>query len=198
MTRPERIRNELVDEFGLWFLIKEDYACHFRDWTRPGFRAMTVYRFGTWARGLESFLLMAIFYSVYLRLQRYIRNSYGIEISAKSKIGRRLHIGHQNGIVVHEYATIGDDCRILQGATLGAGADFSQDTAPVLGNRVEVGPGAMIIGKVQIGDDVRIGPNAVVMHDVPANTSVIAPPSRFLPRPAVGKPQDEAPKTAVV
>ena len=34
---------------------------------------------------------------------------------------------------------------------------------PTLGDRVDVGAGAMILGKVKVGDDARIGANAVVM-----------------------------------
>jgi serine O-acetyltransferase len=184
VRRPERISNELIRELGLWFLIKEDFNNHYRDWTRPGFRAMVVYRFGAWTRGLRSLVLMAITHRIYISLHRYIRNHYGIELSWRAKIGRRFHIGHQHAIVIHQWATIGDDCTVRQGVTLGVGAEFSPESAPVLGNRVDIGAGAMIIGKVRIGDDVRIGPNAVVMHDVPSNTSVIAPPARYLPRPA--------------
>ena len=33
---------------GFWTLIKEDYIVNGRDWTRPGFRAMFMYRFGVW------------------------------------------------------------------------------------------------------------------------------------------------------
>jgi serine O-acetyltransferase len=192
VRRPERITNELIREFGLWFLIKEDFNNHYRDWTRPGFRAVAVYRFGAWSRGLKSLLLMAITHRIYISLHRYIRNHYGIELSWRAKIGRRFHIGHQHGIVIHQWATIGDDCTVRQGVTLGVGADFSPETAPVLEDRVDIGAGAIIIGKVRVGSDVRIGPNAVVMHDVPSNTTVIAPPARYLPRPAAqGEPSAE-------
>jgi serine O-acetyltransferase len=183
MRKPERAVNELIKEFGLWFLIKEDFNSHARDWTRPGFRAMVVYRFGTWALGLRPYLVRAVVYRFNKVFQRYVRNHYGIEMSAKAKIGRRFQIGHQGAIVIHEFATIGDDCLIRQGVTLGAGIEFSVETAPTIGDRVAFGAGAMIIGKVRIGDDAKIGPNAVVMQDVPADATVMPPLARILPRP---------------
>jgi serine O-acetyltransferase len=62
--------------------------------------------------------------------------------------------------------------------TIGATTLQRIDIAPVLGDRVEIGAGASIIGRVTVGDDARIGPNSVVMSSVPP-----APPSSP-PRPA--------------
>ncbi|WKL57347.1 hypothetical protein Q1W73_17040 [Asticcacaulis sp. ZE23SCel15] len=181
-----RWENPLIEAVGLGKLIKEDFNQHHRDWTRPGFRALAVYRFGTWARSRTSKPVRMAASLLHLLLFRHVRNHYGIEISYKCKIGRRFEIGHQHGIVIHEYATIGDDCVIRQGATLGIGgitrATPVEETAPVIGDRVDIGAGVMIIGKVTIGDDVNIGPNAVILSDVPANTTVLAPFPKILPR----------------
>ena len=35
-----------VEKTTLWQLVSEDYDANGRDWTRPGFRALAVYRFG--------------------------------------------------------------------------------------------------------------------------------------------------------
>jgi serine O-acetyltransferase len=40
---------------------------------------------------------------------------------------------------------------------------------PVIGNRVRIGPGAVFVGGVEVGDDAMIGPNAVVFAEVVAN-----------------------------
>ena len=56
------------------------------------------------------------------------------------------------------------------------------ENAPTLGNRVDVGAGAILMGNVVIGDDVRIFPNAVVMTNVPANSTVVSPVSRIMTR----------------
>jgi len=54
--------------------------------------------------------------------------------------------------------------------------------APVIGNRVDIGAGAKILGPIRIGDDAVIGANAVVVHDVPAGAVAVGIPARVLPR----------------
>lgn len=182
-----RIDNALMQEFGLRALVREDFAVHGRDWSKPGFRAVAVYRFGIWARTRRSGALRFIAALVHRYVNRFVRNVYGIEISFNATIGRRFCVGHQGGIIVHQFAVIGDDCIIRQGVTLGIGGvsrgNSGPETAPELGDRVDIGAGAVVVGKVRIGDDVNIGPNAVVMVDVPPFTTVIAPPARFIQRP---------------
>lgn len=165
---------------GLFELIREDYRAHRRDWTMPGFRAVTVHRFGVWTRGLHPRLFRMPFSFIYNTLYRYVRNHYSIELPVSAKVGRRLVIGHQGGIVIHWLSQIGDDCTIIQNVTLGAASPETINRAPVLGNRVLVGCGAAIIGGVVIGDDVRIGPNAVVTMNIPAGSTVMAPPPRVV------------------
>lgn len=173
---------------GFWALVKEDHLVNGKDWTRPGFRAMFMYRFGVW-RMRRSKLVRIPLSVIYRWMHRRVRNRYGIELHYTATIGRRLRIGHQHGIVIHEHATIGDDCTIRQGVTIGAATDGSYRDAPVLGNRVDVGAGAIILGKVTIGDNARIGPNAVVMMSVPANSTAFAQPARIIspPNPATSR-----------
>lgn len=184
------------NDVSLWELIKEDHRTHYSDWTRPGFRAMAVYRFGHWAMKRKSYTLRRLLSVIHRTAFRFVRNVYGIEIRPTATIGRRFHIGHQGAIVVHAHAIIGDDCLIRQGATLGIGglergADF-ETSGPIIGNRVDIGAGAMIVGRLTIGDDVNIGPNAVVLVNVPSNSTVLPPPARILPRP----PQGAAPQAS--
>lgn len=168
--------------FGtLYWQIREDWDVHYRDWTRPGFRALAVQRFGAMLTDRKRGVLSWILSRLYLRMFRYIRNHYGIELHATTIIGRRFHIGHQSGIVIHENAVFGDDCRIIQNVTIGgSGRSSRHGEAPKFGNRVKIGAGAAIIGKVVIGDDVSIGPNVTVMTNIPGGTTVCAPPPRLI------------------
>jgi len=114
-------------------------------------------------------------------MYRYVRNHYGIELPATTKVGRRLLLGHQSGIVIHPHAEIGDDCMIRQNVTIGAATpDRVLQEAPTLGNGVQVGVGAVIVGRVTIGDGVRIGPTAVVLTNVAAGASVFVVPPRII------------------
>ena len=183
MRLPPRIENSLIAEVGLTALLREDLRNHYGDWTRPGFRAIATYRLGAWARQLKNPILRASLSLIHRSAFRFVRNIYGIELYYTAKIGRRLHIAHQGAIVIHEHVTICDDCIIRQGVTIGIGGlDRNWDAIrPKIGNRVDIGAGAMIVGSIRIGDDVRIGPNAVVIIDVPPNTTALAPPARLLP-----------------
>lgn len=169
-----------TNDMGLWEQIKEDWIAHKSDWTEPGFRAVAVYRFGVWRMKIQPKLLRAPFSLLYRALYRKIRNTYGIDLPYTVKLGRRVIIEHQNDIVIHGYSTIGDDCIIRQGVTLGNRYLDRPLEAPKLGQRVNVGAGAKILGNVTIGDDVNIGANAVVLSDIPSGKTVVGIPAKII------------------
>jgi serine O-acetyltransferase len=171
---------------GLFAQIKEDWIAHGRDWTRPGFRAVAAYRFGVWRMGLKPKILRAPFSMIYRLMYRKCRNRYGIELPYSAKLGRRVVIEHQNGIVIHGDACIGDDCIIRQGVTIGNRTLDRPLDAPKLGKRVNVGAGAKILGAVTIGDGANIGANAVVLEDVPAGALAVGVPAKIIVRSSAG------------
>ncbi|MCC6239869.1 MAG: serine acetyltransferase [Phycisphaerales bacterium] len=176
----ERTTDSDSAPIGFWKQLGEDYRRHDGKLTKPGLHAIWVYRLGH--RSLTGPPIVRIALKlVYKPMHWWVRNFYGIELPETTQVGRRFRIGHQSGIVIHHNSIIGDDCMIRQNCTLGAGSGASSDKGPVLGNRVEMGAGAVIIGGVKIGDDVRIGPNAVVMMNVPDRAMVVAPPPRVIP-----------------
>ena len=167
---------------GLWQQIKEDWVAHGRDWTKPGFRAVAVQRFGVWRMTLEPKLLRAPFSILYRALYRKVRNVYGIDLPYTVKLGRRVIIEHQSAIVIHGNCCIGDDSIIRQGVTLGNRYLERPLEAPSLGDRVNVGAGAKILGNVTIGDDANIGANAVVLSDIPSGQTAVGIPAKILAR----------------
>ena len=173
---------------GLWQQIQEDWIAHGRDWTKPGFRAVAVQRFGVWRMKVEPKLLRAPLSILYRSLYRKIRNTYGIDLPYTVKLGRRVVIEHQSAIIIHGYCTIGDDCIIRQGVTLGNRYLDKPLESPQLGDGVNVGAGAKILGKVNLGDDVNIGANAVVLSDIPAGQTAVGIPAKMI---AAKKNQDQ-------
>jgi len=111
-----------------------------------------------------------------------VRNHYGIELPASATLGRRIRISHQGGIVIHEFAVLGDDVLVRQSCTIGAAGDASWEQAPVIESGVQLGAGSVIVGRVRVGRNARIGPNAVVTRDVAPGALVVAPQSRVLER----------------
>jgi serine O-acetyltransferase len=165
---------------GLWQQIKEDWDAHGRDWTKPGFRAVAVQRFGVWRMMIQPKLLRAPLSILYRALYRKIRNVYGIDLPYTVKLGRRVVIEHQGAIVIHGYCFIGDDSIIRQGVTLGNRYLERPFEAPKLGARVNVGAGAKILGNVTIGDDANIGANAVVLSDIPPGKTAVGIPAKII------------------
>lgn len=152
---------------GLLAQIREDWHANGKDWTKPGFRALAVHRFGVWRMGVHPKILRAPFSLVYRMLYRRCRNIYGIELPYSAKVGRGVIIEHQGGIVIHGASAIGDRCVIRQGCTLGIRNMADLGGAPTLDDGVELGAGSVILGRIMIGANARIGANAVVLTDVP-------------------------------
>jgi serine O-acetyltransferase len=75
--------------------------------------------------------------------------------------GPGLCLIHRGPVVVHEFARVGDNCTVRHCVTIGQGIG-TPGRAPVIGNNVFIGPGAVIIGDVRIADDIAIGANSVV------------------------------------
>jgi len=162
-------------------ICREDYVANDCNWSRAGLRALVVHRFGNFRMHVGRPWRLPLSF-IYMRLFLRVRNHYGIEIPYTARIGRHVVIEHQHGIVIHGASVIGDGCILRQGVTLGNRRLDRPLEAPVLGQRVNVGAGAKILGGVHVGDGASIGANAVVVDDVPAGVTVVGIPARPLPR----------------
>ena len=160
--------------------IVEDWKANGRDWTKPGFQALAVHRFGNWRMCIGPKLLRGPFSVLYRALYVGVRNFYGIELPYTARVGRRVVVEHQGDIVIHGHSSLGDDCVVRQGVTLGNRSQTEPFAAPRLGNRVNVGAGAKILGEVIIGDDAQIGANSVVLTDVPPGRLAVGVPARLV------------------
>jgi serine O-acetyltransferase len=167
-------------------LIREDWRTHERDIWRQGFWTLLIYRFGRWRYRLP-WLVRKPFSFVYKLLKVIGQVLTGIDLPCETTVGRRLRIEHFGGIIVSGDAVIGDDVVIRNGVTLGL-RRTGERGAPILGNRVDIGAGAKILGKIHIGDGAVIGANAVVLKDVPPGALAVGIPARIILRdPAAPK-----------
>jgi serine O-acetyltransferase len=157
--------------------IKNDWVSHGKDWTKPGFRALAFHRFGNWRMGIKPKVLRIPLSILYRFLYRRARNKYGIEIPYTAKIGQSVVFEHQHGIVIHGDVTIGDNCIIRQGVTIGNRHLDNRYDVPILGNNVNVGCGAVILGDIKVGNNVNIGANAVVLSSIPDNYTAYGIPA---------------------
>jgi serine O-acetyltransferase len=162
--------------------VREDYHAHGRDWTKPGFRSVAVHRFGVWRMTIRSKLLRAPFSVAYRIMFRYCRNIYGIEVPYSVRLGHRVIIEHQGGIVIHGASAIGDDCIIRQNCTIGIRDLKNLDAAPTLEDGVSLGAGSIVLGSVTLGNGCIVGANAVVLVDVPPGALAVGVPARIVER----------------
>jgi serine O-acetyltransferase len=161
--------------------LREDLQSYSGDPTRRGFWTMIVYRFGRWRYTIGPRALRLPFSILYKLAKIHVESVTGTELPCEAIVGHRLRIEHSFDIVVSGDAVIGDDVVIRNGVTIGLRHEGKRGS-PVIGNRVDIGAGAKILGPITIGDDVSIGANAVVIKDVPAGCIAVGVPARILAR----------------
>ena len=161
--------------------IRADLAAHQGDWGAQGFWALLVYRFGRWRYTVRPAILRKLLSVIYHVLYKLIQIITGIELPCEVPIGRNFVIEHSGGIVISGFACFGDDCRIRNGVVVGL-SRVDEPCAPQIGNDVDIGTGAKVLGNIRIGNGVRIGANAVVITDVPDDCLAVGVPAAIKPR----------------
>lgn len=136
--------------------------------------ACFVFRLSQWCHLLYLWPMSFVF-------QRLLLHGYGIDIPPSTTVGSGLWMPHAKNIVVHRKAVIGDECTILHNVTVG-GRDYSG--YPVIGNQVQLGVSASVLGAIRIGDRVHVGAHALAIQDAPPGTTVVGVPGRVLPNTA--------------
>lgn len=171
--------------------IRADLRSHGGKWGAQGFWVMVVYRFGRWRYGVRPALLRKLFSLIYKVLYKFIQIITGIELPCEVEVGRGFVIDHFGGIVVSGYAKFGDNCRIRNGVVVGL-SRVEDPCAPIIGNNVDIGTGAKLLGPIRIGNDVVIGANAVVIRDVPDDSIAVGVPAVVKPRRAASGTGEQA------
>jgi serine O-acetyltransferase len=158
--------------------LREDWRTYKGNLLSPGLWVMAVYRFGRWRYRIRPRFMRMGFSFAYKILFAMVQAASGAEIPCEARIGRRLRIDHSHGIVISGDAWLGDDVILRNGVTIGLRHTGTRGS-PVIGNRVDIGAGAKILGTIRVGDDVGIGANAVVLNDVPSNAIAVGVPARI-------------------
>ena len=161
--------------------IRQDLRAHGGDWGAQGFWALVVYRFGRWRYRVRPSPLRKFFSLIYKIWFKFTQIVTGIELPCEVEIGSNFVIDHFGGIVISGYAKFGDNCRIRNGVVVGL-QRVDEPCAPVIGNNVDIGSGAKVLGPIKIGNNVIIGANAVVIRDVPDNCIAAGVPAVVKPR----------------
>lgn len=164
---------------GFGVLVAEDFRTHGRDWFSQGFWALFWHRFGNWRMGIGPKPLRAPLSLLYRIMAKQCEWFCGIMLPYTVRVGRRVRLDHFGGMILVAQA-IGDDVIIRQNTTFGIATLDALTARPVIGNGVEIGAGAVIVGGIHIGDGAIIGANAVVTRSVPARAVMGGVPARLL------------------
>lgn len=141
-------------------------------------------------------------YLVYLRKQEYYintarrnklkgllgiyyerkKNRYGVRLGIEigpNCFGKGLQIYHVGSIIVNPAVKIGKNCKLHGGNCIGNNG--KTDAVPRIGNNVDIGYGAVLIGDIEIADDVIIGANAVVNKSIlQKGSTVVGIPAKVI------------------
>lgn len=157
--------------------------------TRPFLReqsiwAIWVYRFGRRIDRQGNVLRKKILTRIYWLLFRAVETLTAISVSKSVTIGPGLRIWHFGNIFIHSKVVIGANCTLRQGVTIGnrhEGGDV-----PTIGNNVEFGAYAQVLGGVRVGDNCKIGAMSLVLSDVPDGATVVGIPARVVDKNRAG------------
>jgi serine O-acetyltransferase len=169
-------------------MLENEVTSDLPDWTRerpirawdPGRKLLlSIRRYQYW-RKAGSGLPQLISKLVVLRY-RFWSVIAGADIPINGRIGGGLLLLHPNGIVIDPDVVIGTNCTIFQQVTIGDARHPGQEgkSVPVIGNNVEIGVGAKVLGGIRVGDRAKIGANAVVLQDVPPGAIAVGIPARI-------------------
>jgi serine O-acetyltransferase len=138
-----------------------------------GFHALVTYRFAheLLKQGRRDFALY---------LQSQSSRIFAVDINPAARIGIGIMLDHGTGIVIGETATVGDNCSLLQGVTLGGTGKETGDRHPKIGHSVLIGAGAKVLGNIRVGHCSKVAAGSVVLKEVPPQTTVAGVPARVI------------------
>jgi serine O-acetyltransferase len=147
--------------------------------TKIGFQMMIAYR------------VMRLLHEAHVPLgaqvaSRLIRHVYGAELHWDAEVAPGVSIVHGNGLVLSHAAKVGPRCILFQNVTLGESMDpeTGKIGGPTLGGDVHVGPGAVLLGPITVGEGTKVMAGAVLSRSVPPYSVVMPAEVRVAERTA--------------
>ena len=145
--------------------------------------AIWVYRYGRRIARMKDGVGKTVATKWYWLMHRIVETVTGIGLPQGCTIGPGLRIWHFGGIFVHPNAVIGKHCTLRHGVTIGNRGE--SDEAPVIGDFVELGAYAQVLGGIHVGDGCRVGALTVIVKSLPSGWSAVGTAARLIP-PKVG------------
>jgi serine O-acetyltransferase len=153
-----------------------DYNAFKKSYRNTGFHFTLFFRL-SWSLGKYTAVGM------YARwMYKKLSFKYGYQIPRKTNIAGGMRISHYGPLLINSKTVIGANSYFSHNITIGETKRGERQGSPTLGEKVWLGPGVVIVGKITIGDNVLIAPNTYVNMDVPNNSIVIGNPAKIIPK----------------
>ncbi len=140
----------------------------------PGFKITFVMRHCKYWHGKSRVFKFMYYY--WLLKYYWLCSKYGFEGNCLMDAGGGFAIFHPNGVLINSHVNVGRNFTIRGGSKIGE----KRGDVPTIGNNVNIGINASIIGGITIGDNVIIGAGAVVVKDVPSGAVVAGNPAKII------------------
>lgn len=140
--------------------------------------AVWTYRFGRRLDCMPVGFAKKMLTSFYWPCFRLVETAVGISLPKSAVIGPGLRIWHFGGIFLHPAVRMGANCTLRQGVTIGN--RVADGPVPVIGDDVDFGAYAQVLGGVRIGNGCHIGAMSVVLCDVPDGATAVGVPARVI------------------
>jgi putative colanic acid biosynthesis acetyltransferase WcaB len=157
----------------------------FQDWKAnasnlTGRFIMVSFRIAQWTRSKP---LLTVFFFWYLILYKIsVEWISSIQISLKASIGSGLRLENGRGTVIDSGVVFGINCTLRHLTTISSKKliDNTFSSSPKIGDNVDIGVNAIIIGQIQVGNNIIIGAGAVVTKNVSDNSVMVGNPAKLL------------------
>ncbi len=112
-------------------------------------------------------------------LRRHYGRSRHVWVDPRADIGPGLRIMHGYSILIGP-TVMGEQCVVHHTVTIGERVAKGDHAVPRIGDRVWIGPGAILTGGVTVGDGATIAAGSVLSRNVPAAALVAGNPARVV------------------
>ena len=159
----------------------EDLARY--DANRPFFKEQSLwaiwsYRYGRRVDAMQSGVAKKLHTTFYWLSFRFIETITGISLPKAASIGGGLRIWHFGSIFINHQVMMGKNCTLRHGVTIGNREE--DGPVPIIGNNVDFGAYAQVLGGITIGDNCKIGAMSLVLCDVPSGATAVGVPARIV------------------
>ena len=176
---PDGSRNMNPAELSFWSLVAEDFRTNDASIFHQGFLMLFIHRFGNVRMAVRWKILRAPLTILYRFLNKLTQLFFGMKLDYTVKLGRRVKLEHFGGMILGA-REIGNDVVIRQNTTFGIRSTDDLNAKPIIGDDVDIGAGAVIVGNITIGANSIIGANTVVFTSVPPDSVVMGVPGRVI------------------